>query len=129
MDELTRAVTRFRAAMESGVLANFVQFAEFPRGSCGDTCLLLGRWLRERGFGDWDYVSGRHGHVTHAWLRHGTLIIDITADQFGDRDNAIFISSDDLWHRQFDGMVETLEAFGADDDLNEAYAILMLHLG
>lgn len=76
---------------------------DFPRGSCGDSSILLGEYLHQKGWGIWDYVGGeRESDLhSHAWLEKDGLIIDITADQFDGMDEAVIVSRDSSWHRQF----------------------------
>ncbi len=77
------AASAFRAALERGSL-RLISLVEFPKGSCGDTCELLGQFLADSGLGDWLYCSGQQDEPfqTHAWLEQHGLILDITADQF-----------------------------------------------
>jgi hypothetical protein len=75
----------------------------FPRGSCGDASILLGEYLHQQGCGVWDYVGGERdcNLHSHAWLEQNGLIVDITAGQFDDVDEAIIVTMDRKWHRQF----------------------------
>lgn len=100
--------TQFRKALENcpkEILP--VGFEKFPTGSCGDACLLLGRYLRDSGLGDFDYVLGEAGAHdddtwhSHAWLQQGDLIVDITADQFADFDYPVVVTTDSQWHRKY----------------------------
>jgi hypothetical protein len=50
---------------------------EFPNGCCYDTCLLLGRFLRENGVRKISCVVTN----SHAWLLVQGFIVDITGDQ------------------------------------------------
>lgn len=47
-----------------------ISLAEFPKGSCGDTCELLSQFLADSRLGDWQYRSGQRNESfhTHAWL-------------------------------------------------------------
>ena len=58
-------------------------FRNFPHGSCSSACFLLGRWLTENGFHDFDYVVLKDGTRSHVWVQNGDLVVDITGDQFG----------------------------------------------
>lgn len=44
-----------------------ILFHHFPRGCCGDTCYLLGEFLKEYGIRT-VYVCGVLGEQSHAWL-------------------------------------------------------------
>lgn len=87
-------------------------------------CCWRGGWKR-KGFGRWEYVTGWRGRSSHAWLRQGNVIVDVTADQFPDMDQPVIVTTDDGWHRQFDRQPQPLKAFGPSDPLNDAYAKLI----
>jgi hypothetical protein len=67
-------------------------FREFPRGACGDAALLLGTFLKEQGEGSFQYVCGWREGYSHAWLEADGIIIDITADSFPDRSDALIVT-------------------------------------
>jgi hypothetical protein len=54
---------------------------QFPRGNCVLATLCLGAVI-EGG----EIVDGYYDHLPHTFLRVGPLIVDITADQFGEDD-------------------------------------------
>jgi len=94
--------TQFRKAIERCDLKNLpVTFDAFPLGSCGDTCILLGKWLEQNGYEDFDYVVGEREERSHAWLEKNGIIVDITADQFDDKLPTVIVSHDHSWHSQF----------------------------
>lgn len=84
-------------------------FNEFPLGTCDYTSSLLGQYLFNhhgligiravKGCTDTDTDYGR-GHV---WLELDGLIIDITADQFDDFSQKVYIDKDRSFHSQFEG--------------------------
>lgn len=82
--------------------------AGFPRGACGDACLLLGALLVDAGIGGFGYVCGERGvridntWTSHAWLQRGALIVDITADQCEDAPREIVVAENSAWHAQFE---------------------------
>ncbi|CAN7705915.1 hypothetical protein [Mesorhizobium sp. LjNodule214] len=82
----------------------------FPRGACGDACLILGAALQDKALGNFRYVCGlTHkdgGNESHAWLVGEGLIIDITADQFMDGMPAVFVESASDWHDRWDDVTE-----------------------
>lgn len=82
----------------------------FPRGACGDACLILGAALQDKELGDFRYVCGlTHkdgGNESHAWLVGEGLIIDITADQFMDGMPAAFVEPASDWHDRWDDVTE-----------------------
>lgn len=85
-----------------------ITMVAFPVGSCGDVSLLLVTYLKDSGIPDFEYVSGDRGShndntwTSHAWLARGSLIVDITADQFEDAPGKIIVSEDSVWHRTFE---------------------------
>lgn len=95
---------RFRRALERGGL-EWVAFRDFPNGACGDTCELLGEYLRDCSFGDWLYVSGSgnsSGELsTHAWLEREGINVDITGDQFDECDEPVVVTTSPLWEDRF----------------------------
>ena len=82
-------------------------FADFPRGSCGWASLLLGAVLKDEGIEGFVYICGERpdGNPTrmasHAWLAQGTLVVDITADQFPDAPNSVIVANSSVWHISF----------------------------
>ena len=99
-------------------------FFDFPKGCCGDASELLGQFLLSKGVNTW-YVSGVYYSdcdddemrmnmmQSHAWLSTKSpysgnyLIIDITADQFSDREEfgcyskSVYVGEIDDFHRLF----------------------------
>lgn len=61
--------------------------------------------------GSFRYVCGltdkRGSNEAHAWLVGEGLVIDITADQFGDGMPAVFVEADSDWHGRWQDVVET----------------------
>ncbi|MGO7360229.1 hypothetical protein ACCS66_37055 [Rhizobium ruizarguesonis] len=53
-----------------------------------------------------DYVMGKAGEGddwhSHAWLQQDGAIIDITADQFPEIDQAVIVATDSSWHDEFE---------------------------
>ncbi len=86
MDRIKQLATRFRNAIES-VQRNEGRdkvslLTDFPNGTCGITCCLLGHYLLKEGIKTY-YVSGNFHSQSHAWLNTDNgVFIDITADQF-----------------------------------------------
>ena len=108
LKQLHDIATRFREALES--LPNHelpVTLQNFPCGSCGDATLLLGTYLIEQGFPPFSYMLGERGErleenwTSHAWLEREGIIIDITADQFLDKEDKVLIVQDSAWHALF----------------------------
>lgn len=79
-----------------------ISFNNFPFGSCGDTCLILGSFLYKSGFGIFDYVCGQRNLNSHAWLEKNGIIVDITADQFEDCETAVYVGGINLFYQSFD---------------------------
>lgn len=80
-----------------------IDFSEFPRASCGSTSEMIGTYLESLGFGRFEYVHGsKPGICSHAWIRQGCLIVDLTADQFDGVHQDIIVSDDSRWHKEFE---------------------------
>ena len=104
------------------------EFKYFPTGSCGSTCLLLGTYLNESGFGKFKYISGEkyfwdgysNQEYSHSWLEsEDSLIIDITAYQFPEIKEKILVQKKNSWYKDW-AITQTF------DDVNifhETYAI------
>jgi hypothetical protein len=105
---LKRHASDFRAAIERAERARLpISFERFPRGSCGDAALLLGTYLLEVKTLEFQYMLGERHYDdsgfphSHAWLQRGSLIIDITADQFPDKRARVIVSRKSSWHETF----------------------------
>lgn len=93
----------FRSAMDAADRSSWgIEFSHFPKGACGDTSLMLGEFLFERGCGSFDYISGFCGSGTHAWIEKSDLILDITGDQFSDFGQRVYVSRDRTWHSRYE---------------------------
>lgn len=102
--EVERHCRAFRKAILSIPCQNRpVDLAEFPRASCGSTSEMIGTYLESLGFGQFEYVHGsKPGICSHAWIRQGCLIIDLTADQFDGICQDVIVSDDSWWHNEFE---------------------------
>src|SRR5438874_2120009 len=68
--------------------------------AAGTLTLLLGNYLTEQGMGDFEYIAGERGNkaadpptwMSHAWIRQGRIVIDITADQFPEVAESVIIT-------------------------------------
>lgn len=107
-DRIHEIACRVRRALEALVPNLPFPMAHFPRGACGDTCLLLGAFLADIGETDFVYISATRGvhdegtWTSHAWLEREGLVIDITADQFADAPEAVIVTRVSCWHQLFD---------------------------
>ena len=55
------------------------------------------------GCGKFDYVVGirERDECSHVWLEQGSIIVDITADQFEEIESEVIITTDGSWYQQF----------------------------
>ncbi|MBX6653718.1 hypothetical protein ISF12_10725 [Pseudomonas aeruginosa] len=101
--EIAAIAQSFRLALEElesqGVLP--IVLSGFPRAACGTTSTLLGDYLNQRFGTSIMYVFAMRESKPHAWLEHEGTVIDITADQFGDRP-AVYIGPIDDWYREWE---------------------------
>jgi hypothetical protein len=97
-------LVRIRAAFERMDKSNIpVTFREFPSGACGDTCEVLAEILKELGYGNSQYVTGlRENGNSHAWLQFDSIIVDITADQFDEISENVYVGPLNDWYRSFE---------------------------
>ena len=91
-DEILKIAFAVRMAIEA-CKPEELPWRTFPKGTCGDTCLVLGQVLHEAGFKGAKYVCGNKYRddgkpYSHAWLCGGQVISDTT---IGSR-SAIFCS-------------------------------------
>jgi hypothetical protein len=96
------------AALNSGIDLG-IQFEAFPRGACGDTCILLGAYLDEQGLGQFNHMVGvapKYEFYSHAWLEKDGLLVDITADQFSGINEEVIVS---FKHSFYDRFYESQE--------------------
>ncbi|NEH85300.1 hypothetical protein HA464_14330 [Rhizobium leguminosarum bv. trifolii] len=121
-DELIEHCERFRSlivACDPETL--FVTLQTFPHGACGDASLLLARYLAERGHGEFRYMLGERDNRSHAWLQRGSLIVDITADQFADCPlGPVYVGEDTGWHDVFAGEDLHVADYSIFDDHTKA---------
>ena len=75
---------------------------DFPNGACGDTSLLLSKYLQKNGLPGFEYVCGAIGTSTHAWLEGYGLIVDIVADGFDGAQDEIIVTKRSRWHEEFE---------------------------
>jgi len=101
IETLAAVATAARAVMEEcrSDPGEFI-FQKFPRRACGATCELLGRYFIEILGVDARYVAASRAGRTHAWLAVGDIIIDITADQFGQA--PVIVTRESAWHAEWD---------------------------
>ena len=103
MEEVRSLAHVFRKAIIDSNGADLISFDDFPTGSCGDASILLGEYLYELGHGEWTYRSGFRevGVQSHAWIERNGWLLDITADQFDEISESVWLTRDRSWHEQF----------------------------
>jgi hypothetical protein len=81
---------------------------DFPHGSCGDASLLLHTLFRDAGSSNSKVVSAERGSpdgqkdwTSHAWVKCGTLVIDITADHFDPTFPVVYVGPAGAFHLSF----------------------------
>jgi hypothetical protein len=107
---IERAAFAFRKAIEVSLTSDLLpsDMNEFPRGACGSSALLVGTFLTDNGLGEFTYVSGTERSsesdhiISHAWISRGSVIIDITQEQFAftEKTSSLVFLGDD-WHKRF----------------------------
>ena len=104
LDILKTDLLRIREAFEQIDKTNItVGFEQFPYGSCGDTCEVLAEILGELGYGSFRYICGvNDAGQSHAWLKQESIIIDITADQFENIDESVYLGVSNEWYDSFE---------------------------
>lgn len=100
--EINETASRIRKVLEKNRdNTSDINFTDFPRGACGVTSELLGRYFRDFMNMEAYYVeASRDDDCTHAWVTIENLIIDITADQFDQE--PVIVSYNSPWHDQWE---------------------------
>ena len=98
ISNLTLLACRVRNVLEMySHSSSDLTFDRFPSGACGATSYLLGRYLKDTYRITAKFVSGlKPDGTTHSWLIVNGIIIDITADQFGQ--SSVIVAEDSGWH-------------------------------
>jgi hypothetical protein len=91
---------RFREAIEATDFSDSeFRLSQFPHECCGHAAALLRLYLFDQGFGLFDKAAGRWpGLREHVWLRQGDIVVDITADQFGEYLPKVIVARESPWH-------------------------------
>ena len=130
-------ISAIKAANRDNRLSFMKTLNKFPKGSCGDASLLLGKYLIENGF-EPKYKNGKNGKYegndvkSHAWLELNDIIIDITARQFDQNnnlENCYYIGKINDFYKSFKNPEENYIDFSrydrtTCDNLNNAYNVV-----
>lgn len=100
--ELKRLAGKARKIVETYCVLSGDQLVQgFPKGCCGVVAELLGRYLIESGYQNVLYVCGSMDEMgTHAWVEVDSIIVDITADQFGQ--SSLIVTNHSEWHQKWE---------------------------
>lgn len=102
IERLRREAARVRHAMEATDLSDCgYNFDSFPTNCCHHAVKLLAIHLGAGGWGDLRMAKGCHdaGPVhEHVWLNVGDILVDLTADQFGDGLGPVIVTRHSPWH-------------------------------
>jgi hypothetical protein len=97
-----------KAILDTPVHMRTPGLEDFPHGSCGDASLLLHTLFKDAGISDSKVVSAERGSpdgqkdwTSHAWVKCGTLVIDITADHFDLTFPAVYVGPAGAFHLSF----------------------------
>ena len=98
-------------ARDAGEFHKDSTFYRFPTACCGDASCLLGQYLLDHGI-ESQYMCGNYccglNNQSHAWVQVGSVIIDITGDQFESRSEFLFynvpvyVGEIDAMHKLFE---------------------------
>jgi hypothetical protein len=119
---LKRLALNFRQALlrcEKNKLP--ISLRTFPHGSCGDTSLLLGKYLQVNGFNGIRYICGWKDRQSHAWLLVDGFIVDITADQFSGISDGVIVTDDHTWYKQFEINTDHIADFEIYDEYTKSW--------
>lgn len=126
LDKLRNESLIFREAIENCSSELGITFKYFPKGSCGDTSILLGTYLMDKQYGQFYYMNSEIGEISstglpvfksHAWLQNeGNIIVDITADQFPDIAEKVIVSYGSDWHLRWKGEKQNIANINVYDE-------------
>lgn len=113
--------------------SSLASLRDFPRGACADASLLLAKYLQVNKCGSSLFVLGKRHGQRHAWLQLEQFIIDITADQFDDKDEGVIVTKESSWHSSFNGNIHGVADFCLYDpntvfQLSRAYQAITYRL-
>lgn len=131
IEAIKNIASRFREALEhtSKEAPRYLPFNNFPKGCCGLTSSLLGKYLNELGFNCKHIIGTRKNpkedfSQTHAWSEIEGIIIDITGDQFTDEDRpAIYVDNEDDWYKDWNGIEGKNELAGYNPFIRELLSL------
>jgi hypothetical protein len=99
---IRRHATRVRQAIEMTDLRDCGNsLSDFPYCCCHHAVKLLAFHLFELGWSDLHAAVGTRNNdpnYQHAWLRSGDILVDITADQFGEGQHPVVATRHSPWH-------------------------------
>lgn len=100
--KLFKVVLDFRKAIDKcDKLGLPASLNKFPKSNCSDAVFILAHYLKEKGYGEFDYVSGDRWNVPHSWLVKDKVVIDISCDKFEDQENKVIVTANSKWHNEF----------------------------
>ncbi|XOU94450.1 MAG: hypothetical protein ACNFW9_00100 [Candidatus Kerfeldbacteria bacterium] len=108
LEYLEKLATEFRIALlkcnKNSLIGNL---RNFPKDSCGESSLLLGKYLNDMNQGIFEYTLGEirnnnnNSYQSHAWLQKENIFVEITADQFPDVELPPYVTIDNPWYDKF----------------------------
>jgi len=101
--QLSDHVSRFRRAVNDTDWSD-TRLAAFPNETCDVVCRILGLYLFDNGIRGISIMSGRRPDGKpgqHHWLDVNGVVVDITADQFGQP--SIIVTGDSPFHDSLGG--------------------------
>lgn len=94
-----------RKALEDAAKRNMLpdqMFYRFPHGACLTSTIVLAQYLlRFDDNNSFLIVRGWNQKTSHAWLEYNGYTIDVTADQFPEIDEPVYITAEGKFHSQF----------------------------
>jgi hypothetical protein len=133
--KLFKLVFEFRKAFEKCCKELLPSsFKNFPSGCSCDVALILAHYLKENGYGEFDYVHAARWNQPHFWLERDNIIIDLTPDQFEDQESKVMVTLDSKWHGEFNiegkhkASLELYDTHTRDNLLND-YKLIIKNIG
>lgn len=107
---LRQRAEELRAYLDGPISGEHLRvLCDFPRGCCKVGSIFFLKWIGDRdgirsGFGVANAARGpEDSQQTHAWVEVEGYVVDITADQFSDFAQAVFVGRASDWHGAWTG--------------------------
>jgi hypothetical protein len=135
---LRHHATRVRQAIEMTDLRNCgFNLSAFPDYCCHHAVMLLAFHLFETGETDLQAANGTRNNALqnqHVWLQSEDILVDITADQFGEDQSRVIATRHSPWHEAWKPTLKSISKpnvilwMAMANPISDAYCKIMVNL-